>query len=251
MFSDFWTFVVAVFWRWQSWLGGSGGGGAIVVLVALYQALWGKERMPKRMYALVFVGGFLFFAFFMAWRDQYRRANTAEQTLALDKPIPAFEVKILALVTAPAGDKNNAVISAFAAIANLGVPSAISGFWLEAKYPDGRVLTANIASPGSQHFNVSFGKNLQGDEIVASAEEYWPNMMFSMMPQYGTKTGFIMGLLKGTTQKEIKEKHPIIVFTCIDPLGKRFSGERAFEGEDGVTPGITLKGLQHPLSLKH
>jgi hypothetical protein len=48
MLSDFWAFIVAVFWRWQIWLGGSGGGGAIVVLVALYHTLWGKE-MPKRM----------------------------------------------------------------------------------------------------------------------------------------------------------------------------------------------------------
>ena len=80
MFSDFVDFIVAVFWRWQSWAGGSGFGGAVVVFITLYQQLSGRT-MPKRVYIAIVVVGFLVGAFFMAWRDQYHAALGARAQL--------------------------------------------------------------------------------------------------------------------------------------------------------------------------
>ena len=70
--SDFWQFLVAVFWRWQSWLGGTGVGGAIVVLVGLYERL-ANQKMPKQVYIGIFIGAFLLSAFFLAWRDERKK----------------------------------------------------------------------------------------------------------------------------------------------------------------------------------
>ena len=75
---DLGRFLNAVFWHWQSWLGGSGFGGAIVVGVYVYQEITGRV-MSKRMYIAIFMVAFLFAAFFAAWRDQYHATITAEQ----------------------------------------------------------------------------------------------------------------------------------------------------------------------------
>ncbi len=136
MMSDFWKFLVAVFWHWQTWLGGSGGGGAIVVLVALYQTLWGKT-MPKRMYIIIFIGGFLFFAFFMAWRDQYHAVAAANaETQKLQKELerltkPKLSAKLNQYLIG--NTKEGCEFFLDLTIKNSGAPSAATGWAFSAR----------------------------------------------------------------------------------------------------------------------
>lgn len=76
---EFGLFLKAVFWRWQSWAGGSGIGGAIVVLLAIWDRLIPQHPVSNRMYVAITIIGFLTGAFFLAWRDQYRARIAAEQ----------------------------------------------------------------------------------------------------------------------------------------------------------------------------
>ncbi len=72
--ADLLSFLSAVFWRWQSWAGGSGTGGAVVVIVGLYERLSG-HHLSKRTYVGIFVAAFLLCAFFLAWRDEHTKAE--------------------------------------------------------------------------------------------------------------------------------------------------------------------------------
>ena len=56
--AEFIEFLTAVFWRWQSWAGGSGLGGAVVVIVNIYERLTG-QAISKQIYIAIFLVAFL------------------------------------------------------------------------------------------------------------------------------------------------------------------------------------------------
>jgi hypothetical protein len=94
---EFALFLKAVFWRWQSWAGGSGIGGAIVVLMALWDKLVPQHAIANRTYVVVTIIGFLFGAFFLAWRDQYRakiRSNAEIEQLTWPTDRPKLSVSM-------------------------------------------------------------------------------------------------------------------------------------------------------------
>jgi hypothetical protein len=70
MWSEIVEFIIAVISHWQAYVTG----GAITGLVALVERLSGWT-MPKRAYAVLYVGVFLLVSFFLAWRDQYHEAQ--------------------------------------------------------------------------------------------------------------------------------------------------------------------------------
>lgn len=74
---EFLEFVHSVFWHWQSWVGGSGAGGAIVVFLVLYEKFMDK-KVSKQLYGLIVLVTFVIGASFVAWRDEYRGRVAAE-----------------------------------------------------------------------------------------------------------------------------------------------------------------------------
>jgi hypothetical protein len=140
--SDFWQFVIAVFWHWQSWAGGSGAGGAVVVLVAISERLSGRT-MSRRMYVSLFIFVFLVGAFFVAWRDQYQAVQAAkEQTQKAEKKLEELTKPGLALHIDELGIGDNAKIPYIGALitANLtnnGAPSIAESWELLVILPDG------------------------------------------------------------------------------------------------------------------
>src|SRR5262249_16934282 len=76
---EFGLFLKVVFWRWQSWAGGSGFGGAVVVFMALWDRLAPQHRISNRMYVAITIIGFLFGAVFLAWRDEHTKLEQEKQ----------------------------------------------------------------------------------------------------------------------------------------------------------------------------
>lgn len=149
--SDFWKFVVAVFWHWQSWAGGSGAGGAVVVFVAVYERLSG-HNIGKRMYVSIFIVVFLIGSFFVAWRDQYHSAIEATQRFdELSKPqfeITNGSVSMLE-ITGMAGNEKLDYTCFFTTVTifNRGAPSIVKAWKLTVKFPDGRELKGDPLVP--------------------------------------------------------------------------------------------------------
>ena len=88
--ADLTHFLRAVFWRWQSWAGGSGVGGAVVVLIGLWERSFNRS-ITTPVYIAIIVGAFLVGAVFTAWRDQYRMVLELTARLANG---PALKVPV-------------------------------------------------------------------------------------------------------------------------------------------------------------
>jgi hypothetical protein len=69
-----------VFGHWQHWLSGGGFGGAAVIVVGVlgYLEIW---KMPKKWYAIIFLGCFFLGANYMAWDEAYRSMKAREGDL--------------------------------------------------------------------------------------------------------------------------------------------------------------------------
>ncbi len=75
MFSDIFIYLASIFGHWQTWLSGGGIGGAAVVALTIIERL-SNYKMPRMVYVSVFVVAFFLGATFLAWRDQFNRANS-------------------------------------------------------------------------------------------------------------------------------------------------------------------------------
>jgi hypothetical protein len=123
LISDFSSFLSDVFWHWQSWAGGSGLGGAVIVIISLWERATGRA-MGKNMYLSIVVGAFLFGAFFMAWRGVYCKLCELQKRLKS----PKFTGAINALFWG--SDSNgNLVVVADCQILNPFGPSSAAIQW--------------------------------------------------------------------------------------------------------------------------
>jgi hypothetical protein len=70
----------AVFGHWQNWLSGSGIGGVVTIAVGVLSSLklW---TMPRKWYAITFIGFFFIGANYMAWHDAYSSMKGRESDL--------------------------------------------------------------------------------------------------------------------------------------------------------------------------
>jgi len=132
--SDFLKFLNAVFWQWQRMLAGAGIGGAVVVLLALYERLR-RPTMPeisKMVYVLVFIGVFMFYAFFAAWKVQFHAAKDAIEKLAAkenQRPQPELVGEIEQFLWMEGKPSNELYL--LIRIKNIGsLPSVAEGFRL-------------------------------------------------------------------------------------------------------------------------
>jgi hypothetical protein len=73
MWSDLLVFLWAYLSHWQSYATG----GVVTGIIAVFERLSGKQ-LPKKAYAWIFIICFSLAAFFMAWREEYKRANNLD-----------------------------------------------------------------------------------------------------------------------------------------------------------------------------
>jgi hypothetical protein len=82
-------FIGAVISHWQAYATG----GVVTGLIAVVERLSGWQ-MPKKAYAAIFLGAFLFVFFFLAWRDEFERANNLQHTLNQRPSQPQVQVNM-------------------------------------------------------------------------------------------------------------------------------------------------------------
>jgi hypothetical protein len=80
LWRDLFAFLISYLSHWQSYATG----GVVTGLIAVVERLSGKQ-LTKKMYAAIFIGIFSLAAFFLAWRDQYTRANDLATENAVTK----------------------------------------------------------------------------------------------------------------------------------------------------------------------
>jgi hypothetical protein len=83
LWRDLFIFLISYLSHWQSYATG----GVLTGLIAVFERLSGKQ-LTKKVYAAIFVGIFSVAAFFLAWRDQYTRANILATESSAKKESP-------------------------------------------------------------------------------------------------------------------------------------------------------------------
>jgi hypothetical protein len=238
--SDFWEFITAVFWHWQSWIGGSGAGGAVVVCVAIYERLSGHV-MGKRMYASIFIIVFLLGAFFVAWRDQYHARIAAEQRLN-ELTMPNLQGYIADPVAfAPAGDKKeNTLTTLVATIKNTGAPTSVQIGRIYLQTVSGETLEGELVPPPQRELILSDdnGKTILRFQYA----DYLPRKVSEQpIPTNGTPQGFMIVLFHAPRER-VAQKGNQVCFDFYDINGKQLTACKNLSGKD--KPPVRLEDIQ-------
>lgn len=80
LWRDLFIFLISYLSHWQSYATG----GVVTGLIAVFERLSSKQ-LTKKVYAAIFIGIFSLAAFFLAWREQYTRANDFATANAITK----------------------------------------------------------------------------------------------------------------------------------------------------------------------
>lgn len=210
--SDFWKFIVAVFWHWQSWVGGSGAGGAVVVFVALYER-WTGHVMGKRMYMSIFIVVFLVGAFFVAWREQYHAAVEA-QTKLEELTVPKLEATVEQIVRGDSPDLGGAQIWLNVSVKNFGAPSVAQGWQLSVKSPTVNVerMTPIWINEGYRLFDPSENKTIAEFHQNMNLSE---RTMTTPILQGEMRSGWLRYDFIGLTKEQVGDAEKTLYFRDI------------------------------------
>jgi hypothetical protein len=247
MLSDLWQFVVAVFWRWQSWAGGSGVGGAIVVFFAIYQQLSGNA-VPKRLYVAVFIVGFLFCAFFLAWRDQRDAAATMQKKLdESTKPKLVGEIDQAGVVGQAVDehgklfiDVTDTGIFVFATIKNIGAPSVVVIWNLAVHIPGkGPMKAAKRLLPATMR--------LDRQSMMYAEDALYNKAVNSPVPTGGQISGVLLFVLEGVARDDVWKQGTVLTLEFQDVLGTKSEASVTLTGAN--EPFKYLPGMRQPLPM--
>jgi len=233
---DFLKFLKDVFWHWQSWAGGSGFGGAVVVAVNMYERLTG-HTMAKRMYVTIFIIVFLFGAFYMAWLDQYRARIAAETGKAeVEKKIeelntPKLSGRFEGIFGAPLGNQGeDCLLTILAAIQNVGAPSIARLAKLSVMTADGKEISGqSVPIPKELHLYQSGGT--YGPHVDFTADDSLVKKVNSQpIPTGGQLSGFLQVIVKGITRAQVFTSGTKIRLAFEDVKGNAGSIEHTMSG---------------------
>ena len=247
---DLGRFLNAVFWHWQSWLGGSGFGGAIVVGVYVYQELTGRT-MPKRMYVALFIVAFLFAAFFAAWRDQYHATSEAERKVTemeqkfekLTTPIISGNIQEVKLARGgPQGLDSLMIMSVL--VINTGAPTALN------------VISVTVKANGKESVAEPILLPLEGLTVLDSSggKRYYPRFnvlplkLSTPIPTRGQATGFLPLFIPGISVEDTNFPGSIVELKLSDVEGRIYPLHLNLE--KGNLTILDMKHLQ-PKAMQH
>jgi len=230
--------------------------GLAASLIQQIVALWQGKLMAKLKDWKAYIGVgltivawaavFLFAAAKIVYNDHKNLSAVAKQCDATQVK-PDLQPEISEAGVAPAGDKDNAVIFVAGSIKNLGAPGNLGGLSLDVSFNDGRLFHIQTAVGGDQKAKFHLGKNAQGQDMSIPGSQYWFNEKAQVIQTFGYLSGWIAGIAKGVTPKEIRDKHATVVLTCADATGRKTSAQYTFGTAPPVKYEVGLEGLQKPL----
>ncbi len=94
---EFKIFLLVFISHWQSYITG----GAVTAVITLVER-WREKTLPKRIYFIIFAVTFAMASFFMAWRDQFERAERLQISLNAKPQQPAIQVNVPPISVPPA-----------------------------------------------------------------------------------------------------------------------------------------------------
>ena len=126
LLSEFFSFVYSTLNQWQALVSG----GVVTALVAVFERVSGYH-LTKRAYLALFVGTFLFVAFFLGWREE-RRGRLEQlakiQEMHLTKPRLVGEIMYYRFADRPDYPDKTALF-VIASISNVGSTASIVDYW--------------------------------------------------------------------------------------------------------------------------
>lgn len=129
MLQDLFYFLRTTFGHWQTWASGGGFGGLLVILLGIYERVWGRP-VSNRTYIGIFIGGFLFVALFVAWREEHSELIKERR----NAPSLAAEIHFAWATYVPAQDITETFL--LVSLTNSGTPSFAEGWRLSFRTTD-------------------------------------------------------------------------------------------------------------------
>ena len=218
------AFIVAVFSQWQNLLLGGGAGATLALLLSLYERL--SERVVgKRLYILTFMIGFLFVAFFLAWREQYKLvAGENQKRIAAEKQLEDLTVPQLfgnirqySSAVGPFEGADAFIVLIVVSIGNRGADSIAAGHELLLTTVMGRTFSlAPTVFPND--INVSFG----GQQITIKKGSEIFNLTSTPIRRGELPTGHMFFVVKDHSLLTNEDHASEIKVRFVDYVGKSY-----------------------------
>lgn len=207
MIHEAWLWLGAVFGQWQNWLSGSGVGGAVVIVIGLLQ-WFGVWKMPKGIYALVFLGCFFVGANFVAWKNQH------EKLLALEIRLASPEFKLRTDVCAWMSYDDKLAIIQTGVLSNpLGPPSGVSEWSMTFEAPGrGTYIGGLMPPPSSTGVFTLPNKN----RVLLRPDLQWQTNALKALNPGDAVEGWIMGVFPGATVRDAEIDGARVITTFKD-----------------------------------
>jgi hypothetical protein len=249
--SDLLEFLAAVFWRWQGWAGGGGVGGAVVVIVGIYDRVSG-DSLSKQMYIAIFLGAFLLGAFYLAWRDEHQKVSVAQASIndlhaqLADLKNPDFRIEIQGNSVGLIEQRPDlSAVTLFVSITNVGAPSVARDWRLAVKRPgiDEPIVAKSIVPP--TRGDVTLGRENDSPLIIAASEELAAKTAQMPLTRGEARVGYLLYAIEGVPGAILRAEQTRLTLTVSDVHGRRYSAESLRSGKPGLpapyVPGLPMR----------
>jgi hypothetical protein len=194
---EMWRFVCAFLSHWQS----LATGGIVTALVGLWERLL-KRTLPTAVYVSIFVIRFSLAGFFMAWREQFERAERAEAQMASEKAKsePRLSAIIQSMAIGQMHATNDTMFTLVVTVTNTGAPS-IADYWEF-------YVTVNRVEHRALLFKLNRGvvvRGKKGVEVYSGEDALYNKSVREPIPTGGRIAGVPLCVLKGVALETVKE----------------------------------------------
>lgn len=206
--NDLREFLFDVFGHWQSWASGGGLGGAIVILIALYERISGKN-MAKRLYLSIIIAAFFFAAFFMAWRDKTHQLSSLQDTLKS----PHFRIDNFSAWWG-SDHHSRLIVIVSCLLENPSGPASAAVDWqVELKFTS-RKAEGTILPPLRNDLPVAIqGRN---EHLILRAVDHLIGRTTRPIPAGGSIPGWIVAYFRDLSPTDVDTYKPTLVLSCVD-----------------------------------
>ena len=209
-------FGLAVVTHWQAYMTG----GIVVAILSAYERLT-RKTISRRIVVIAIIAFFVV-ASFMAWRDQYRAAISAEDQFKT-LTTPRFEGAIDTVSASPSSTKGGALVILTAHVKNIGAPSI-------AEFSDCSVNTSSGEASNGEfgpiplQLGVTFGepKPKKAETALIYPREDNLNIKGSAapIPTGGAVSGWLYFVVNGVDENEVLQPGTVISLTVKDVRGQ-------------------------------
>jgi len=189
---------------------------------------------------------FLLLASFLAWRDQYHRANDAAAKLA-ELTLPKLDGEF-SVVSARAGNEGqDCLLTLVGIIRNVGAPTILDHWSANLVFDDGTAIHGERISPPPPETTVRLfvasGKYAQ----LLFGKNHWSTIGTEKpIPTGGGVPGWIQFYLKGVTQDRMNVSHAKVVLSFQDVNGRQWSVSRVLERANPEWAPIPADSIPQP-----